>query len=49
MLMMNRLFGYDQGVMGGLLDLPSFVGKPQSSIDMSNVINEDKDQNISRD
>jgi len=22
---MQRLFGYDQGVMGGLLDLPSFV------------------------
>ena len=21
----HRLFGYDQGVMGGLLDLPSFV------------------------
>lgn len=24
-LTFNRLFGYDQGVMGGLLDLPSFV------------------------
>lgn len=47
--MVNRLFGYDQGVMGGLLDLPSFVGKPQSSLDMSNVINNDKDQSISRD
>ena len=23
--MASRLFGYDQGVMGGLLDLPSFV------------------------
>ena len=47
--MVNRLFGYDQGVMGGLLDLPSFVGKPQSSLGMSNVINNDKDQSISRD
>ena len=47
--MVNRLFGYDQGVMGGLLDLPSFVGKPQSSLDMSNVINDEKDQSISRD
>ena len=42
-LMRHRLFGYDQGVMGGLLDLPSFVGKPQSSADMVNLINEDKD------
>lgn len=25
MLMINRLFGYDQGVMGGLLTLNSFV------------------------
>ena len=46
---MYRLFGYDQGVMGGLLDLPSFVGQSQSFIDISNVINENKDQNISRD
>ena len=35
--------------MGGLLDLPSFVGQSQSLIDISNVITEDKDQNISRD
>ena len=47
--MVNRLFGYDQGVMGGLLDLPSFVRKPQSSLAMSNVINDDKDQSIPRD
>ena len=47
--MAYRLFGYDQGVMGGLLDLPSFVGQSLSSIDKSNVTKEDKDQNISRD
>ena len=41
-----RLFGYDQGVMGGLLDLPSFVGNPQSSGDMFNATDEDKDKNI---
>lgn len=35
--------------MGGLLDLPSFVGKPQSSIDVGDSIDKDKDQNISRD
>ena len=35
--------------MGGLLDLPSFVGKPQSSADMVNLIDEDKDKNIPRD
>ena len=44
-----RLFGYDQGVMGGLLDLPSFVGKPQSPTDMVNPIDDDKDKNIPRD
>jgi hypothetical protein len=27
-LMVSRLFGYDQGVMGGLLDLRSFVERP---------------------
>ena len=49
MLMAYRLFGYDQGVMGGLLDLPSFVGKPQSSTATVNLIDEDKDKNIPRD
>ena len=38
-----RLFGYDQGVMGGLLDLPSFVPKPQSSADIVNLIDEIED------
>ena len=47
--MVYRLFGYDQGVMGGLLDLPSFVRRPRYSIDVVNSIDEDKDQNFSRD
>ena len=42
----HRLFGYGQGVMGGLLDLPSFVGKPQSSVDMVIAIDTDEDKNI---
>ena len=32
--------------MGGLLDLPSFVGKLQSFTDMINLIDEDKDKNL---
>lgn len=35
--------------MGGLLNLPSFVGKWQFSIDMVNLVDEDKDKNIPRD
>lgn len=35
--------------MGGLLDLPSFVRKSQSSADMVNLIDEDKDKNLPRD
>lgn len=48
-LMAYRLFGYDQGVMGGLLDLPSFVRNPQISTGIVNLIDEDKDKNIPRD
>ncbi|KAL9004055.1 MAG: hypothetical protein Q9188_003120 [Gyalolechia gomerana] len=34
------LFGYDQGVMGALLDLPSFVSSPRTASDSRFSLNE---------
>lgn len=48
-LIADRLFGYDQGVMGGLLDLPSFVTPLIEQMYEDSITDRKQDQSLPRD